>query len=747
MAHHQGLRVNLDIPRYRRLHLLILAVFAMPVLPLVAEENDAAKNSAKPPVPQVAQQLLGLKNNQPVTLPDGNVKLALNLNRALSPADGRVTAIVSAVANTIERRDVSTILSVAGDVLEIDFAAWPLQPEAYTVAVYQVGLDGRWRLMGQVNIVVAPNALAIAPPSAATTSSAPQPITLRLDVGTTAQLQETVGGSQRASARQRYANLNIQGSVSTAHEGEDWEIKSQIQLAGGSFRQQAPNVSVLGTRAPKLDIASYLVDAAWRDTRVNIGHISVDSHPLLMSGISNRGIALLQKLPLGIDLGVTVQNGESVVGYRNLAGLSNDKNQFRSVGLGYDFYRERPGVFRLDVNSLDARVQSGGQFGQPITVDESRGNGARLLWRNDASTLRLEAVYAKSTFHNGNAPQNFAATVNGNSRTLEAGYDVITNKALTPTLPLTITTGLRHEYSSPLFRSLGAGFQANYQMHVGSVTTKLGALTAQLQLTRRHDNVNSDVLYMRNKVDASSFNVSLPISQFFGNNLDKSWALATKTSPDETPKNLSWLPTLTFSQQIVHGYGDAHIIPAGYGVDDLPNVMITNRALGLQWQFERVSFGLRANNSDQDNQQLGFQHQSTWDKRYSANLDWRVTDALSLNLAYDPTYNYRFDANTRSDARQLRGGLSWSISDTLQLTSDINHSADFDNIGSRYNRQNTSQVQLAKRFNVNIPGWKKLPGQTYLRITESRGFNFSQGSPVLEPTVRRIQLGMTLTVF
>ena len=71
----------------------------------------------------------------------------------------------------------------------------------------------------------------------------------------------------------------------------------------------------------------------------------------------------------------------------------------------------------------------------------------------------------------------------------------------------------------------------------------------------------------------------------------------------------------------------------------------------------------------------------------------------------------------------------------------------FDSADTRYNRQNTSQVQLAHRFNLPIPGWKNWPARHRCAFSESRGFNFNAGSPVLEPTVTRIQLTVTLSLF
>lgn len=728
----------------RRLHVLGIVVCA--VWLFNAPNSVCAEAVLRPATaPQLftASAALTLTDTRAIRLPSASSNVSLNLNRELTPADGAIAVLVAAQGLPAGKQDMTVHTSTSGTSINIDFTTWPLRDDINDLFIYQVELNGKWRLIASIElriVATADGAAAIPAPAHAGVS----PFSLRLDVGVAAQLMEEVSGSQRASLRPRYHDLNIQGGINTSHEGDDWEIKSQVQFVGGSYRQQMPTYSRLGENAPKLDISSYLIDSAWRDTRLSIGHISVDTHPLLISGVSNRGVAILQKLPLGFDFGFTAQNGEPVSGYRNLAGLSNNRNQFRSIGLGLDVLPDKPGFFRVDLNLVDASVQSGGLYGLPISEDTSRGTGARLLWRDATSRFRFEAIYAKSQFIAGNTPVNFSAIRQGQARTFEAGYDVLRDVAMTKSLPVSLNLGVRHEQSSPFYRSLGAGFQANYQLSVATISSKIGVVTAQLQFTNRFDNVDKNPLYMRNRVQASAFNLNLPISQFLADNLQINWAKKNVNAQGFSIATL--LPTLSFSQQFVHGFGDNHVIPAGYTADDLPDVYVLNRSAGFQWQFERVSVGLRTNMANQKNRQRGFSEQSTWDKRYGSSVDWRITDKLTINLAYDPTYNYRYDVNSRNDARQLRGGINWTMSDQWQLSAELNHSADFDTLGTRYNRQNTSQMQLSRRFVLPVFGWKNLPGQFFFRYTESAAFNSTRGAVALEPSVKRLLFGLNLTV-
>lgn len=222
---------------------------------------------------------------------------------------------------------------------------------------------------------------------------------------------------------------------------------------------------------------------------------------------------------------------------------------------------------------------------------------------------------------------------------------------------------------------------------------------------------------------------------------------APAAPPEEAPKLSPWWPTLSFTQQLNHGFGDPGFVPTGYTGDDLPNVKVKNRAYGLSWQFEKISFGVKTNRTDQTNLQPGQQKLSTWDKRHSANFEWKITDAFTIGLGYDPSFNYRFDTGTRADARQLKGSTSWTINEEWQFTGELNHSADFESTSTKYNRVNASQMQLARRFTIPIAAWKKLPAQFYIRATESRAFNASGTATPTEPRMLRIQLGFTITLF
>jgi hypothetical protein len=699
---------------------------------------------------------------------EGNAPVQAKLARALTPADGSIGVFVAAKSNPTRRIDVTPHTQAFGDTVMIDLSVWPLNPEEHILSFFRIGLDGKWTPIGQAQLTVRAPSVAASPGSALGASAgfgaSKPPFAVRLDVGVNAQLSERNGGSQRPSQRPHATDLTLQGAIETNAEGDDWEAKAQIQLAGNSYRQSAANYGRLGADAPKIDVPSYQAEASWQGSRINLGQVSVDAHPLLASGLNNRGVAFVQRLPGGFDVGLSAQSGESLSGIRNFLGLEQRNSQYRVVGVGYDIRPDKPGFFRIDLNAIDARVPVRRFGGGPQAVDESRGAGARAAWRNDDSSIRLEGVFASSRFRPGEVPQNFPSENTGQARTFEAGYDAIRDKPLFKELPFSLTLAARHEYSSPFYRSLGSGYSANFNMNVVGATARLGALSSQLQITRRFDNVDEERIYIRNRVDGSAVNLNFPLGQFFGDNLKQAWAMTSSLPPPAAPASAApdpaappsfatpprpspWLPALTFAQQLTHGYGDHGFVPLGYGVEDLPDVYVINRALGLQWQFERVTAGLKANRTNQTNRQKTFENQSTWDKRYSAQIDWRVTDKFNLSFAYDPTYNYRFDTNVRSDARQLRGGMTWTVNDQWQLTADLNHSSDFDSADTRYNRQNTSQIQVAHRFQLPIPGWKKLAGQASLRFSESRGFNFNAGSPVLEPTVQRVQLTVTLSLF
>ena len=116
-----------------------------------------------------------------------------------------------------------------------------------------------------------------------------------------------------------------------------------------------------------------------------------------------------------------------------------------------------------------------------------------------------------------------------------------------------------------------------------------------------------------------------------------------------TPRPSPWLPRVTFTQHHAR-LRRSRFVPKGYVIEDLPDVYVINRALGLQWQFEKRDCGFQIQPHAANQPPEDVRNQSTGTSAGSAQIDWRVTDTFGLTFAYDPTYNYRFDTNVRSDA-------------------------------------------------------------------------------------------------
>ena len=119
---------------------------------------------------------------------------------------------------------------------------------------------------------------------------------------------------------------------------------------------------------------------------------------------------------------------------------------------------------------------------------------------------------------------------------LELGVDVLQNYALTETQTATVTVQLRHERVDPLFRSVGAYSQADRLFNQVEVQGVFGQATVQAVHARSEDNLDEIPSILKTLTRQSRFNARVPLTD----------------DPTE------WLPTLTYSVDTTHQFGDSH---------------------------------------------------------------------------------------------------------------------------------------------------------------------------------------------
>ena len=676
---------------------------------------------------------------------DGRSKFNIAIKGELAPADGKFTLLTRS-GNSREVLDLSALATASASAIEVDLSLFALTAGTYNIDVALESSAGEVTPLGNVLLHIAP--------ASGKAGGATDPyafvFTPTLDIGVKAQVLEHVDNGGKYSARRRFNDLTAQGGIETSSSGVDWDAKARLQYAGSSLRTEALTYGNDGVRSAKLNVQDYLLDAGWRDTRVQLGAVTVTTHPVLLSNISNRGAAFAHRLPLGLEISGATQAVTTLAGFDNFTGLSNQQAQSRSLNLGYDFINESPGRTRLDVSLFDGIKPN---FGAAVgSADErSNGFGGRFLWRNAAGDLRTEWIAAQSA-HEVAKPEGGIKKERGEAYTAEAGYDALKDYDIFGS-KLAITTAARFEYSSPFYRSLGSNFVSNYQTTSQLIGFALGSAQLQLQGIQRFDNVAADRAYIRNRINARLINLNLPsdlvqsvLASWFTTPADPS----AKTTPAAaTSKPSPWVPSISFSHNVYDGYGDKKFVPEGFFESDLPHVLSSNSAMGLAWKFEKVSAGWRGTLTREKNLQLGEEKTSTRNLRHSFNVDYNPAAALSFGANYDRGVGERLDDPALKLAATVSAKAGWKVDDKNDIAFDVNRSRDYDSINTKNGITRRAQLQWTSRRDLTFPGLSKaLPMRSYVRALVSDNYNWSIGTANANtPRVWAIQLGFTVSLF
>lgn len=715
---------------------------AQSAAPIEAPSSPTAEAGA----PKEAPPVIALAKSDAITS-DGKSAIKIALVAALPAEAGTISFILRATqsADVVELTEIAT----ASDAeYEIDLSIIPLAPDNYRIDVGIVEKGGKRSSLGMIPLIVAADG---ATPLPGTFTFTP-----KVDLGIKSQLRERVSGGAKPSARPTYHDATIQASFETSQAGVDWDLKTRMAFAGSSVRSEAVTFGTRAAAASKFDMQDYLVDLGYRDSRAQLGQVSSTAHPILYSSVSNRGFNFAHRLPLGIELNASAQAAGSLTGTSNFTGLSNRESLFRSYGFGYDILQDKPGQYRVDAMRFEGRQPVQLPDGK-IDSERSEGNGLRFAARNDASNLRGEVIFATSD-HFAPKAEGGLAQNRGHARTFEGGYDFLKDLALLGK-PLSLGISGRQEYASPMFRSLGSSFMSNYQLTAEVFTAQWGGLQAQLQGLQRLDNVDADKRYVRNRVSAQLFNVNVPGDwmvalwrEFFPPpKVEPKKDKDGKVIPAAAPAVPKWVPVFSLSRNVYNQFADEGFVPDGYDRTDLPHVVSTNHALGLDWKFTDVSVSWKSTLVGEKNLQLDEESHSSSKRRHSGSVEWKVTKSIAVGLSSERAVGEHLDNPIDQINRQNRAKFSWKIDPKNDLTADYSHGKDFDTAGNRSNTAKRFQAQYVRRMTVPLGiGGKELPAQAFLRFIDNDAVNATRVGNVIQlatPRTMALQCGITISLF
>ncbi|MDZ7589666.1 MAG: hypothetical protein U5L05_03040 [Rubrivivax sp.] len=538
----------------------------------------------------------------------------------------------------------------------------------------------------------------------------------------TAELQlqsraaENRNDGQPVSPRGTANDLAGRGGLAWTGTRGDWRTEAQLNLAGASFRGAALRYSQLQDRAPKLDLADWRFVLARGDHAIEAGHVQWGSHPLLIQGLSTRGVAARARLAPWLDIGASALQGKPVTGYDDLVGLNDSEQRSDSVTLGVELIADRPGGLRAELTWVDAsqRPERGFEVGEVGDAERSRGLGLRLLGSSPEGRVRGELAVARSRFTNPFDPLlalgdelQPVAPVTALAHVADLQVELL-RQAEVGRHKLDFGVGMRHERAAPLYRSIGAFVTADQALTRLQWRAAIAGAQLTWQLARREDNLDGIATVLANRTDENGLTLNLPLPAWFA-------AEAGATS--------AW-PTVAATWQDVHqrAINTPATEDSGIAATHRPDQKSRSQQLNLGWSLGPASLAYTLARSNQDNRQPGRERADFRNLGHQVSVSGPLGDAWRANLALNRSRNLAAETGLVTWTTGGSFGLDWQASERLAVAANISHNLGDDSDDRNVARSTTAQLQTNWRFDLPGPG-PKLPGQAYLRVARQGDTN------------------------
>lgn len=521
---------------------------------------------------------------------------------------------------------------------------------------------------------------------------------------------------QPASPRGTTNDLAGRGGLAWTGTRGDWRTEAQLNLAGASFRGGALRYSQLQERAPKLDLAEWRIALARGDHAMEAGHVQWGNHPLLIQGLSTRGLAARTRLAPWLDVGVSALHGKPVAGYDDLVGLDESEQRSHAVTLGAELIADRPGGLRAELTWVDAsqRAESGFEVGEVGDAERSRGLGLRLVGSSPAGRVRGELAVARSRFTNPFDPLlalgdelQPVAPVTAPAHVADLQVELL-RQAEFGGHKLDLGVGIRHERAAPLYRSIGAVVTGDQELTRLQWRAALAGAQLTWQLARREDNLDRIATVLANRTDESGLTLNLPLPAWFA---------------AEPGAATAW-PTVSATWQNVHqrAINTPATEDSGIAATHRPDQQNRSQQLNLGWSLGPASLAYTLARSIQDNRQLGRERADFRSLGHQISASGPLGDAWRANLALNRSRNLAVETGLVTWTTGGSFGLDWQASERIAVAANVAHNLGDDSDDRSLARSTTAQLQTTWRFDLPGPG-AKLLGQAHLRVARQGDTN------------------------
>jgi hypothetical protein len=396
-----------------------------------------------------------------------------------------------------------------------------------------------------------------------------------------------------------------------------------------------------------------------------------------------------------------------------------------------------PGLFRVEATVLTGKVlpQAGYTQGVVNDAEESRGLGVRLLAADPTQRVRLEAGFSRSRFVN---PRDSTLEQGGvlvpvrpaskNARYFDLSVELLRGAKLGPTLPVALSANLRHERIDPLFRSISASSQADFQDDGIGITGSIGQISVQGTLGRSRDNLANLATILTTRSRTGGVNLALPSGFVLGS-------------------ASALLPVLTYSLNRIHQFGEGVPVSSDFSATHVPDQMSTSHAVSAQWQGKVWRLGYQLGRSSQDNRQTGRENADFGNLTHAVGFGLTPVPALELGLdaGFERARNQEADQVGRT--RRVGASGTWRFTRRSALSAAWSTTRNYDDPRTQELESSELRVEVSQRVDLLRLSTGRMNGQLFVRYARRTTETITPNGPSTPFRAWSVNSGVSLTVF
>lgn len=599
----------------------------------------------------------------------------LRLSRPPAPAEGSIAVFIGST-------DITDLIEASAATLRYRPQLFSLPAGETDVSVYLVSPARKWKRIAQFALKVAGGTDASQPrtQAGAAAQAAPEKAGFAVIPSLTISAKSQPGiwhwpASPRPE-RTTFTDYTLQGSLQTNLQRGTFGWQSQFDLVGSSYSPEALRYGVLGARAPRIDLSSYLMQFKLGAARLGAGHLTHGSNKHLISDFASRGMTLTVPVGKRTDLSIAALNGTNIVGWGNFFGLDRRDHQVVSGKLGYEVFDKQPGMLRVEASFLNGSLlpETGVNQGLINDAEKSRGAGLRVSAADKAQRLQLNAGFTHSHSFNPHDPLLDPARTalgvrasTGSAYYLDTSYKLVQDARIANNTKASLQVNYLHERVDPLYRSVAAAdVQPNKLVNQAGVVATIGEIAATYSYLQFRDNLDDIPSLLKTRTDRHGVTIGARLTALFGSG----------RSPE---KPSAWLPLLSYSFDRTHQFAESLPVNADFKEPQLPDQVGVNHLLTAEWQSPRWRYSYRLNFSSQEN--LGINRQgdrlNNLINGFTVGFNPHTAFDVNLDVSVEQALNRETNMNkdSRRDARTLRFGLfaNWRPSSRQTVTANLSN--------------------------------------------------------------------------